>query len=103
MKSIIPWVPTKAQEEAMMREINKQIAEADKKRYPETVAMVLYALHVHKGTQFGVKRLRAFFEDFDKIHKELLKRYELDNDETPWIAERLLKEIGIDVQEWCNE
>lgn len=106
MKSRIPpkpiWTPNKKQEEAMIAEINRQIIERDKKLYPEIVAMVLYALHIHKSTRFGAKRLRDFFNDFDKIHQDLLKRYELNNDETPWIAYRMLKEIGVDVDEWCN-
>jgi hypothetical protein len=102
MKSRIPWTPNKKQEQAMLEEINRQIVARDKILYHDIVAMVLYALHVHEGTRFGVKRLRNFFTDFDKIHQDLLKRYELNNDETPWIVHRMLQEIGVNVAEWID-
>lgn len=103
MKARIPWQPTKAQKKAMMDEINHQIIIADKKHYLDTVAMVLWALHVHKATRFGKKRLKAFYKDFDKIHQELLDYYEMADDEASWLAMRELKVMGVDVEEWSKE
>lgn len=102
MKVRIPWQPTNKQRSAMLEEINKQLVISDKKHYLDTVALVLYTLHIHKGTRFGKKRLRKFFDDFDKIHQELLDTYELNNDESPWIAHRMLQEIGVNVEEWVD-
>ena len=96
-------MPTKAQHKAMMDEIRRQTIVADHNRYLDVVAMVLWALHTHKATRFGRKRLKAFYKDFAKIHQELLDYYELYDHETSWIAHYKLKEIGVDIHQWYKE
>lgn len=103
MKSRIPWQRSKAEEKAMMDEIDSQIVARDKEHYLDIVAMVLWALHTHKATRFGEKRLKQFYEDFDKLHDDLLKHWELDEDDRPWIVRRMLQEIGVDVEELEKE
>ena len=103
MRARIPWIRTAAQNKAMMDEIRRQTIIADRDHYLDIVAMVLWALHIHKPTRYGRKRLKAFYKDFSKIHQELLDYYELYDHETSWIAHYKLKEIGVDVHQWYKE
>lgn len=100
MKAKLPWKPTKAQEKAMMDEINRQILIADAKYTNDVDVMILYTLHVHLG--FGKKRLRRFYEAFNKIHQQLIDHYEMPDD-APWLCDYKLKEIGVDVKLWNEE
>lgn len=102
MKAKIPWRPTKAAQRAMTEEINRQTIVADEKHYLDIVAMVLWALHVCKKTKFGKKRLRAFYDDFDKIHQELIDYYKMADDHE-WLVHYKLREIGVDVKAWSEE
>lgn len=92
---------TAKERKAMNIEINKQIAESDRKYQDNIDAMVLYALHTHLG--FGPKRLRDFYEAFSVVHKSLTDYYEMSEDDGPWLAARKLKEIGVDVEAWNKE
>lgn len=91
---------TAKERKAMDMEINRQILEADKRYTNDIDAMVLYALHKHLG--FGPKRLRRFWEAFNAEHKKLRDYYEMPDD-GPWLADRELKEIGVDVAAWNAE
>lgn len=103
MNARVPWIPSKRQEKAMMEEINRQIRVADDKYWLDVTAMILWALHTHSGTRFGKKRLKAFFHDFEKIHRELMEYYELEKTDVPWLTHRKLKEIGVDLNVWRGE
>ena len=93
---------TAAERKAMSMEINRQLVEKDKQYAEDIDAMVLYALMVHAG--WKQKKLRAFWEDFTKIHRELREFYQMDAPgENEWLAHRMLKEIGVDVHQWCEE
>ena len=100
MKARIPWSGTKAQEKAMMDEINRQILEAHEKFACDYDAMVLYTIHTHLG--FGKKRLRKFYEAFVKEHKRLIDFYEMP-DGVAFICDHKLKQIGVDVKKWNEE
>ena len=91
-----------AEQKAMNIEINRQLVEKDKQYAKDIDAMVLYALMVHTG--WKKKRLRNFWKDFNKIHKELRAFYETESPgDNVWLAHRMLKEIGVDVQKWYEE
>ena len=93
---------TAAETKAMNIEINRQLVERDKQYQEDIDAMVLYALMVHKG--WKKKRLRKFWDDFIKTHKELREYYQMDAPgENEWLAHRMLKEIGVDVHQWYEE
>lgn len=93
---------TAAEKKAMNIEINRQIAERDAQYAADIDAMVLYTLMAHYG--WKKKRLRDFWDAFNAEHKALREFYELDNpSDNEWVAHRLLKEIGVDVQEWYKE
>lgn len=66
-------VLTAAEKKAMELEINRQIAEADKRYIDDIDAMVLYTLRVYLG--FGPKRLRKFWDALSAEHDRLIQHY----------------------------
>lgn len=92
---------TAAEQKAVDREIEKQLAEATRKHNLEIVAMTLTTLHEEFG--FGEARLKRFFDRYDEVVEGLIQRYLLDSDDAPWIAMHKLKEKGIDVEAWYAE
>ena len=91
---------TAAERKAMELEISRQILEADRKYTNDVDAMVLYTLHVHLG--FGAKRLRRFYEAFNREHEQLVSYYQLPDDGA-WLCMQKLKDIGVDVEQWNKE
>lgn len=92
---------TSAEQKAMNMEIQKQIAEYDRKNIMEIDAMILWCLHVQFG--FGPKRLKRFFDNFVPNIDELAKRYEMDDSDKIWLCTQKLKDYGIDVESWHGE
>lgn len=89
---------TVAERKAMEIELKKQMAEYDRKHRNELEAMVLWQLHAQLG--FGEKRLKKFYYNFNPVVEELIKRYQLDEDDGIWICTlRLKEELGIDIEE----
>lgn len=103
MKARTRWMPNKEEHKAMMKEINRQIAEADARYKRDLVALILWSLHVHPGTRYGKKRLKDYYMTFDAIHQELLDHYDMCEDDAPWLAHQKLKGIGVDIDEWEKE
>jgi len=91
---------TAKERKALNIEINRQIVEADRKYMNNVDALFLYFLHKHLG--FGKKRLRKAWEQFSVIHDDLVSYYQMPEDGA-WLAERKLKEIGVDVAAWNAE
>lgn len=80
---------------AMMREINAEILEADKRFTLDLDTMVLSTLHHEYG--WGPKRCKDFYIRMFQHHLEMRKFYEMDD----LYPERYkLKEAGIDVEKW---
>lgn len=106
MKARLPWQPSKREQKAMTEEINRQVVEADKNYWADIAAMMLLALHIHEQKKYkksyGKKRMKDFFMDFDEIHTDLIQYYEMNQTDAPWIAHQKLKELGVDVKEWCK-
>lgn len=92
---------TAAEQKAVDREIEKQLAKYTENHNLEIIAMTLLTLHEEFG--FGEGRLRRFFDRYDEVVDDLVRRYELDEDDSAWIATLKLKEIGIDVAKWHAE
>lgn len=92
---------TAAEQKAIDREIERQLAEHTRKHNLEIVAMTLTTLHEEFG--FGEARLKRFFDRYDEVVESLVKRYELSEGDEPWIAMYKLKEKGIDVEAWYAE
>lgn len=92
---------TVAERKAMGMEIQRQIAEYDKKNMLEIDALVLWVLHEEFG--FGAVRLKRFFDRFAPALDDLVKRYEMEYDDSVWLCTHKLKELGIDISEWEKE
>ncbi len=92
---------TAAERKAMDIEIQKELAEYDKKHAVELDAMILWVLHEKFG--FGPKRLRQFYEGFFGELDALLKRYEMEEGDDLWLCTRKLKDAGVDLAAWHEE
>lgn len=92
---------TAAEKKAMDLEIKKQFAEFDRKHTIEIDAMVLWILHSEFG--FGEKRLKRFFDLFNKSLDDLLDRYEFEDEDQIWLCTYMLKRDGIDIEAWEKE
>lgn len=92
---------TTAEKKAMNLEINRQIAERDAKYAADVDAMVLYTLMAHYG--WKKKRLKRFWDAFIKERKALREFYQMEEGDDEWLAHRMLKEIGVDINEWYKE
>lgn len=90
-----------AEKKAMDMEIQRQLAEYDRKHIREIDALVLWELHEQFG--FGVKRLKKFYENFSRSVEALVSRYEMDQGDDVWLCTYKLKEIGCDLEEWEKE
>lgn len=89
---------TPPMEKAMQGEIRRQIRLADEKYNRGFCAMVLWACHEVFGV--GPIRLKRLFDQYNLLHEELMRRYELGTEDQPWLAENQLREIGVDLDEW---
>jgi len=99
--NIFGAVLTAAEQKAMNIEIQKGLAEYDKKHALEIDAIILWELRNQLG--FGPKRLKRFYKNFSLALANLTKRYELEDQDNVWICTQKLKEYGIDVEEWDKE
>ena len=93
--------PTSAQKRALRQECVKEF---DKllDHYNHNVAMqVLHILRFDFG--FGQQRLQRFAEKLAEMQKNQRERYEMTDDETPWICEQQLQESGINLDGLLKE
>lgn len=100
-KHIYGAVLTAAEKKAVDIEIQKELAEYTRKHNTEIAALVLRELRRQFG--FGEKRLRQFYEGFDKGIEELINRYEMEESDDIWLCTRELKGDGIDIEKWREE
>lgn len=89
------------EKKAMDKEIRRQLAEYDAKHKLELQALVLWQLHEQFG--FGEKRLKRFYDNFDKSIDALISRYQLEETDNVWLCTLKLKEFGIDIEEWSKK
>ena len=66
-------VLTAAEKKAMDLEIQRELAEYDRKHIAEIDATILWVLHEQFG--FGAQRLRTYYDAFHDRIKELVSRY----------------------------
>ena len=86
-----------AEKKAMDLEIQRQLAEYDRKHH----SMILWVLHERFG--FGPKRLRQYYDSFRACTNELVERYQMDTGDDVWLCTQMLKRIGVDVEQWHKE
>lgn len=89
---------TAAQKLAMNMEIQRQLAVYDRGHMLEVQAVFLWQLHTQLG--FGPKRLKKFYDGFAPALRELTKRYELEDTDQIWLCTHMLKQIGVDIDQW---
>ena len=92
---------TAAERKAMNLEIQRQLAEYDLKHELEIEALILWTLHDQFG--FGPTRLKRFYDRFNSSLKALVSRYELEDTDDIWLCTHKLKEIGVDLENWCKK
>lgn len=92
---------TRKEQEAMDIEIRKQLVEQARQYENDFDACVLYQIHAQYGKQ--AKALRKFYEQWKVVHNELLRHYEMDKPDAPWLFMEKLKEIGVDIEAWNRE
>lgn len=90
-----------AEKKAMDLEIQRQLAEYDRKHLVEIDAMILWVLHARFG--FGPKRLRQYYDSFRACTNELVERYQMDAGDDVWLCTQMLKRIGVNVEQWHKE
>lgn len=61
----------------------------------------LYVLRFYFG--FGQKRLQRAVDKLFEMQRDFDCRYELPEDDTPWLCEKKLEESGIDVKKLLKE
>lgn len=85
----------------MERAIDQEILKKDHEYAAAIDAMVLLTLHRCFG--FGKKRLHRFWVGFQRERDKLLEFYQMENCDYPWLCDRELKKIGVDVDAWGLE
>lgn len=91
---------SRKEEEALNREIEKQILTRSRQHEIETDSAILWMLHEHFG--FGAQRLRRAWKLFYEQARALEEYYEMPSD-GGWICQKKLEEIGCDVEQWYLE
>lgn len=61
----------------------------------DAACQILHILHFEFG--WGEKRLQKFADCLTQMQKEQKERYELDDEDTPWICAEQLRKDGIDI------
>lgn len=92
---------TAAERKAMNIEIQRQLAEYERNRTTEIDSMILWVLHSQFG--FGLERLKRFYDCFAVSIDQLVKRYEMEDEDQVWLCTHMLKEYGVDIEKWHNE
>ena len=85
----------------MDMEIQRELAEYDRKHLAEIDATILWVLHEQFG--FGAKRLRTFYDAYRAHINELIGRYELENSDDIWLCTQMLKKVGVNIEDWHKE
>jgi hypothetical protein len=92
---------TATEKRAMDIEIGKVFAEYDRKNTTEIDAIVLFLVAKHFDAD--ADKLKEVYNDFISQIEALADRYELEDEDNPWLYTQLLKQIGVDIDAWRKE
>ncbi len=92
---------TAAERKAIDMESRRILAEHTRKHELEIEAMVMR--QVRRRTGWGKTKLKQFYMDFAPDIMALVKRYEMDEVDMPWLCTQELKEEGFDIEAWHRE
>jgi len=90
-----------AEKSAMQLEIQRQLAEYDRKHVMEIDSLILWVLHARFG--WGKKRLKQFYDSFSDEIDALIAHYQMDKEDGVWLCTYKLKECGVDLEQWERE
>lgn len=93
--------PTAEQRKVLRGEVKKEFNKLIALYNHDTALQVLHILHFDFG--FGQQRLQKFAEKLTEMQIDQKARYELLDDDTPWLCEKQLKESGINLDELLKE
>lgn len=88
--------PTSAQRKALKNEVAKEFEKLLHRYNEDTALQVLHILHFDFG--FGQQRLQKFADKLTEMQLKQKTRYEMSEEETPWLCKKQLKEDGIDLK-----
>ena len=89
--------PTAAQRRALKNEVKKEFDKLLGFYNKEVALQVLNILHFDFG--FGQSRLQKFADKLTQMQIETIDRYEMTDEDTPWLCEKQLREDGINIDE----
>ena len=92
---------TAAEKKAMTIEINRQLAEYSRKYETEVESMMLLVLREEFG--FGEERLKRAHKALSSGIDNLVKRYQMEDEDATWLCTYKLKEQGFDISKWDKE
>lgn len=93
--------PNSAQRRALKQMVETEFNELLEKYNRQANLQYLYVLHFTFG--FGQKRLQQAADALWEMQRDFDCRYELPEDDTPWLCEQKLIESGIDVKALLKE
>lgn len=83
------------------RQVNNELVAATNRFFRDETSVVLWVLHDQFG--FGKDRLKKFYVNYEKVNADLRKHYSMSNSDMRYMTDRLLKEIGVDLDAWEME
>lgn len=89
--------PTAAQRRALKIQVKQDFEKLLELYNKEVALQVLNILHFDFG--FGQSRLQKFADKLTQMQIETIDRYEMTDEDTPWLCEKQLKEDGINIDE----
>lgn len=89
------------EQKAFDMEARRILSEHTRKHELEIEAMIMR--QVKRKTKWGKTKLKDFYVDFIPEIMDLVKRYEMDEVDMPWMCTHELKAEGIDIEEWHRE
>ena len=100
-KSIYGCELSKKEQEALDKEIKRQLGEWTDKHMMEIDAMFLWFMHEEFG--YGEERLHRLYYGFRPYMYELTERYEMTGTDIPFVCTQKLLDHGIDLKKWDKE
>lgn len=91
----------KKEQRALDETIRRQLANYTRMHILDVEAT--FIRNLKRATDWSESQLRAFYDDFDDTLDELVKYYEMADEDTSWLCARELKAEGIDIEQWHRE
>lgn len=93
--------PTPKQKEIIEEECRKEFYNLLGDYNKQVAVQILYILHFEYG--WGMKRLERFSDLLADMQNQMVERYEMRDDDTPWLCRKKLEDDGIDVSKFLKE